>query len=83
VTLSAGSGTRAEELSYRPARLDDIETCAAIWRTAINDYIVRLGQGEIPPEMNPLIRLFTHLRATDPERFVVATEVDERVVAFA
>ena len=63
--------------------MDEIETCAGIWRTAINDYIVRLGQGEIPPEMNPLIRLFTHLQTTDPERFVVATEVDDRVVAFA
>ena len=83
MTLQAGSGTRADQLRYRPARVDEIETCAGIWRTAINDYIVRLGQGEIPPEMNPLIRLFTHLHTTDPERFVVATEIDDRVVAFA
>jgi GNAT superfamily N-acetyltransferase len=83
VTLSAGSGTRAEQLRYRAARIDEIEPCAGIWRTAINDYIVHLGQGEIAPEMNPIIRLFTHLQATDPDRFVVATEVEGRVVGFA
>lgn len=82
---------RAGELTYRPVRTDEIETCAGIWRTAINEYVVRLGQGEIPPEMNPIIRLFTHLQSTDPERFIVATESPpdqggadgERVVAFA
>lgn len=84
MTLSARSPTRADQLSYRPAEADDVETCAGIWRTAINDYIVHLGQGEIPPEVNPIIRLFTHLRATDPERFVVATQGDDgRVVGFA
>ena len=33
----------------------------------------RLGQAEIPPEVHPVTRLFVHLQATDPERFVVAT----------
>jgi len=80
---------RADELTYRPVRPTEIEACAGIWRTAINDYIARLGQDEIPPEMNPIVRLFTHLQATDPGRFVVATEPagntdgGERVVAFA
>lgn len=90
MTPSARTATRAEPLTYRPADADDIEVCGAIWRTAINDYIVQLGQGEIPAEMNPVVRLFTHLRATDPERFVVATlptdglsPPAERVVAFA
>jgi GNAT superfamily N-acetyltransferase len=73
VTLSARAAARADRLTYRPAEADEIEACAGIWRTAINDYTVHLGQGEIPPEMNPIIRLFTHLRATDPERFIVAT----------
>jgi GNAT superfamily N-acetyltransferase len=73
VTLSAGAAARADQLTYRPARDDEMETCAGIWRTSINDYTIRLGQGEIPPELNPLVRLFTHLRATDPERFIVAT----------
>lgn len=84
MTLSAGSAARADQLSYRAAEADEVETCAGIWRTAINDYVVHLGQGEIPPEMNPIIRLFTHLRATDPERFVVATDgADGRVIGFA
>jgi GNAT superfamily N-acetyltransferase len=97
VTLSARTVAPVDRLTYRPANADDIEVCATIWRTAINDYIVKLGQGEIPAEMNPVVRLFTHLRATDPERFIVATLPSEgaarlgdsadadadRVVAFA
>lgn len=73
----------------RPVRSDEIPACAAIWRTAINDYVVRLGQAEIPAEMNPIIRLFTHLRSTDPERFIVATrrapatDGAEQIVGFA
>jgi GNAT superfamily N-acetyltransferase len=89
VTLSARPAARtdalasvpADQLTYRPARADEIETCAGIWRTSINDYTIRLGQGEIPPEMHPIIRLFTHLRATDPERFIVATVPDAPVAA--
>ena len=45
-----------------------------------------MGQPEIAPEFIPLLRLYAHLQATDPERFVVATVPDggrERVVAFA
>jgi GNAT superfamily N-acetyltransferase len=82
------SGPR--ELTYRPAHPDEIETCAGIWRISINDYILRLGQAEIPIELNPIVRLYTHLQSTDPERFVVATEpasndgtTTDRVVAFA
>lgn len=88
----ARPGARAGELTYRPARLSEIAACADIWRASINDYIVPLGQHEIPPETNPVTRLFTHLQATDPDRFVVATTPDgsdgssgataERVVAF-
>jgi GNAT superfamily N-acetyltransferase len=81
VTLSARPAARADQLTYRPARADEIEACAGIWRTSINDYTIHLGQGEIPPEMNPIIRLFTHLRATDPERFVVATVSDAPVAS--
>jgi GNAT superfamily N-acetyltransferase len=81
VSHSAQAASRAVELTYRPVRIDEIETCAGIWRTAINDYVVHLGQDEIPPELNPIIRLFTHLQSTDPERFLVATAQD-RVVAF-
>ena len=79
MTLSAGAAqagaaqARVDQLTYRPARDDELETCAGIWRTSINDYTIHLGQGEIPQELNPIVRLFTHLRATDPERFIVAT----------
>ena len=80
------SGPSAAGLVYRPARPDELPACAGIWRTAINDYTVPMGQAEIPAEINPISRLFTHLRSTDPERFVVATAPDasgERIVAFA
>ena len=40
-------------LTYRPARPDELATCEAIWRTSINDYIVPLGQREIPVEPEP------------------------------
>jgi GNAT superfamily N-acetyltransferase len=86
--VSGGPRSRisAPGLTYRPARQHELVTCAAIWRTAINDYIVRLGQAEIPPEVNPVTRLFVHLQSTDPARFVVATvpgSGGERIVAFA
>lgn len=79
-------GGPAGELTYRPARPNELGACADIWRTSINDYIVPLGQHEIPPETNQVGRLFGHLQASDPDRFVVATTrsegADERVVAF-
>ena len=86
--MNAGARPRAAAagLTCRLAEPDELATCGAIWRTAINDYVVRLGQGEIPDEVNPATRLFIHLQATDPERFVVATVPDgtgERVIGFA
>lgn len=95
MSVTARATARAGELIYRPVRADEIEACAGIWRAAINDYIVRLGQDEIPPEIKPIVRLFTHLRSTDPERFIVATQpartgsltdgapAPERVIGFA
>jgi GNAT superfamily N-acetyltransferase len=87
VSALARAAARADGLTYRPVRPDEIEACAGIWRTAINHYITRLGQDEIPPELNPIIRLFTHLQETDPERFIVATRTitgdAEDLVAFA
>jgi GNAT superfamily N-acetyltransferase len=86
------STTTADALDsiwFRHATPDDLERCAVIWRVAINDYIVRLGQHEIPDEVGPVVRLYRHLQATDPGRFVVACVPDaqapggERVVAFA
>jgi GNAT superfamily N-acetyltransferase len=86
VKTAAGSPRSGVTLAYRPARPDEVATCEAIWRVSINDYIVPLGQFEIPAVANPAIRLFTHLQATDPARFLVATVPDgpgERAVAFA
>ena len=86
--MSAVARTRRGPAGFtcRPADPAELATCGAIWRTAVNDYIVRLGQGEIPDEVNPATRLFIHLQATDPERFLVATIPDrtgERVIGFA
>ncbi len=72
-------------LTFRPARVDELATCASIWRTSINGYIVPMGQHEIPPDLGRVVRLFSHLQSTDPERFVVAVEGEgatERIVAF-
>ncbi|MEA2609460.1 MAG: hypothetical protein QOJ75_1703 [Chloroflexota bacterium] len=79
MTSPARPLSRAAELTYRPARSDEIASCAEIWRTSINDYIVPLGQHEVPPETNPVRRLFSHLQATDPERFLVATTAEPSV----
>ncbi len=91
MNFAARSSTRPVGLAFRPARPDELVTCAGIWRTSINDYIGPLGRDEIPPEINPVIRLFVHLQATDPQRFIVAVapptddeQADsERIVAFA
>lgn len=73
-------------LALRPVRSDELADCATIWRTSINEYIGKLGQSEIPPEMAPITRLYVHLQSTDPEGFIVATVPDgsgERVIGFA
>jgi len=55
----------------------------------LNDYLVRLGQPEEPEDLTGVTTLYTHLLATDPDGFIVATRPDasspdgERVVAFA
>jgi len=78
-----------DALTYRPVRPDELETCADIWRVSINDYIGRLGQPDLQTESGPIVRLYAHLQATDPDRFIVATRPDadggggERIVAFA
>ena len=74
----------------RPARPDELEACAAIWRTAINEYLVRLNQHEVPDDLVGITKLYQHTRATDPDRFLVATRSEptddepdrERIVGF-
>lgn len=80
--------TRADwTMRYRPATPDDLPECAAIWRTALNDYLGRLNQAPIPDDLAAVLRLYRHLKATDPEGFVVAEGPDgisgaSRIVAF-
>lgn len=59
-------------IEIRPAHVDEIPTCAEIWRESLNDYIVKLNQAPIPDDLARIIRLHRHLAETDPERFVVA-----------
>ena len=88
MTTATGRATR-DGLRYRPVAPDELEACADIWRVSINDYIGRLNQPHIESESGPIVRLYAHLRSTDPERFIVATRSDpdatggERIVAFA
>jgi GNAT superfamily N-acetyltransferase len=81
----------ADAIAYRPVRDDELAACAEIWRDSINDYTRRMNQPDVPPETASLLRLYTHLRSTDPDRFVVATmpagegarDGGTRIVAFA
>jgi GNAT superfamily N-acetyltransferase len=89
VTVDPGLAVR-EALTYRPVRPDELELCTEVWRESINDYTRRLNLPDLQAEVGPLLRLYTHLQATDPERFVVATQPNgagtargERIVAFA
>lgn len=88
--MTAATGrTTHPPLTYRPVQPDELERCADIWRVAINDYVGRLNQPLIERESAPVIRLYAHLRSTDPDRFIVACQPDpdasegERIVAFA
>lgn len=58
--------------AFRAAAADDLATCATIWRDALNGYLGRLAQLEIPDDLGPILRLYGHLRATDPTTFLVA-----------
>jgi ribosomal protein S18 acetylase RimI-like enzyme len=85
VTAGAKTAATTRGLIIRPARPEDVTACAAIWRTAINDYTSRLAQPEVPNELGPITRLYTHLQASDTERFLVAEVPGEEpeIVAFA
>ena len=88
--MTAAAGRAIDDgLSFRPVEPHELETCAEIWRVSLNDYMGRLNQPLIDGQNAPIIRLYTHLRSTDPQRFVAATRPDadapggERIVAFA
>jgi GNAT superfamily N-acetyltransferase len=74
--LDAGDDTAGSGHVFRPARPEDLAACAAIWRTAINDYLMRVAQPEIPNDLGAILRLYDHLRTTDPVTFVVAERVE-------
>jgi GNAT superfamily N-acetyltransferase len=57
---------------FRPATAADLPACARIWRESINDYGGRLNLPEVPDDLAPILRLYAHLRSTDPSGFVVA-----------
>jgi GNAT superfamily N-acetyltransferase len=71
-SIPAPDSPPAGSLIYRPATEADLPTCAAIWRTSINDYTSRLNQPDIPDDLAAILRLYDHLRSTDPDGFVVA-----------
>ena len=79
--VEPGGDTAAGTHVLRPATADDLPVCAAIWRESINDYLGRLAQPEFPDDLGPILRLYGHLRSTDPERFLVA-ERDGAIDAF-
>jgi len=61
------------KLRYRRATEADLPACELAWRDGLNDYLVPLGQYEVPAD-NPALRLLhAHTLATDPDRFWVAT----------
>ncbi len=74
---SAVDGTR-----FRAATEEDLPACAEIHRASIEDVLVARGQPVVTWQTAPLVELLSHLRTTDPERFVIA-ERDERIVGFA
>jgi GNAT superfamily N-acetyltransferase len=97
-----GGGARPDEsaqaaadgISFRPVVPAELAECATIWRESINDYLAPRNLPLIPDEPGPIGRLYRHLQATDPTRFIVATrpaldgdsgasDSGERIVAFA
>ena len=65
--------TAPDAVRYRPATEADLPACEAIWRDGLNDYLLPLGQYEVPAH-NPSLRLLhAHTLTTDPGRFWVAT----------
>ncbi len=68
------SGTDVTPTGHRvrPVAAEDLPVCASIWRDALNDYLGRLAQPQIPDDLAPILRLYAHLHATDPATFLVA-----------
>jgi len=72
-------------IRVRPAVPADLDACADTWRAGLDGYGARVGRPPLVGASGPIVALLGHLRATDPERFLVAVrdaEDGERVVAF-
>lgn len=69
--------TGQDEVRFRAATEADLPACEAIWRDGLNDYLIPLGQYEVPPDNPSLRMLHAHTLATDPGRFRVATRPEE------
>ena len=86
MALGERAGPSARAYQLRPATADDLATCAAIWRVALNDYMGRLNLPEIPDDLAAIVRLYRHLQAVDPDGFVVAEQAghgrEPKIVAF-
>jgi len=69
-----GAEDRATSTGHvlRPATAADLPTCARIWRESINHYTTPMNLPEVPDDLAAILRLYAHLRSTDPTRFVVA-----------
>jgi GNAT superfamily N-acetyltransferase len=85
----AGGRPALPPIGFRRARDEDIPRCAEVWWTATNHYVTALNQPPLPDDLSIIGKLYVHLRATDPERFVVAVTPDgtepgaDRVIGFA
>ena len=70
------------EPGLRLARDEDLATCAEVHRVAIEGYLAAASQPAVSWAAAPLVAFLAHLRATDPDRFLVAESAGE-VVGFA
>ena len=68
-----------EAVAYRPPQPEELADCTLIWHAAVDDYMRRLAHPLPPPYLAPLLELLGHVRATDPERFLVAVRTRPRV----
>jgi GNAT superfamily N-acetyltransferase len=74
-------------IELRPATEADLAACEDTWRESLNDYLLPLGQLEIPPDNASLRQLHAHALATDPGLFWVAVRPsvktgEPRVIGF-
>ncbi len=63
-------------VTIRRASREDLPACEETWRDGLNDYLLPLGQMEIPSDNPALRQLHAHMQATDPDLFRVAIRTD-------